>query len=194
MGRKVLQKQKSHARILDEAAAVMRQQGCQGISVADLMQRAGLTHGGFYNHFRTRDDLVAETVDRMFRDSLGLREKCLSRRDIAKGLSLLIDVYLSEGTKDAPQRGCPLPALASEAPRMPADARTRFSAGIENFLREMTRAFEALGRPQPARLAASVLGEMVGAMSLARAVADEEAGKEILRSSRQLLKDRLDLD
>ncbi len=186
-------KERTHARILEEAASAMRLHGADGISVAGLMKRAGLTHGGFYAHFASRDALVLDAVDRMLLDSRSLVEASLGGRDAADGLAALIDAYLSERVRNAPERGCPLPGLTGEAPRMPAAARARFNEGVEHFQRTLATAFVALAKPEPDVLARSVLAEMVGAMSLARAASDEAASNEILRSSRQLLKERLGL-
>jgi TetR/AcrR family transcriptional repressor of nem operon len=193
MVRKSTHKERTHARILDEAARAMRLFGSDGISVAKLMKRAGLTHGGFYAHFASRDDLVTHAVGRMFQDSRVMVDTSLSASDAAKGVSQLIDAYLSEEVRRSPDLGCPLPGLAGEAPRMPSAARARFNQGIQYFQRTLATAFEALGKPESMALASSVLAEMVGAMSLARAASDKEAGNEILRSSRRHLKKRLSL-
>jgi TetR/AcrR family transcriptional regulator, transcriptional repressor for nem operon len=186
-------KERTHARILDEAASAMRLHGPDGISVATLMKRAGLTHGGFYAHFPSRDALVTEAIDRMFQDSRLMLEARLTRREAVDGVSELIDWYLSEAIRNAPEQGCPLPALSGGASRMSTEARARFNQGVAFFQRALAAAFEALGMSEPEMTARSVLAEMVGAMSLARAASDEAASNEILRSSRRLLKDRLGL-
>jgi len=193
MAETLTHKERTHARILDEAASAMRLYGADGISVAKLMKRAGLTHGGFYAHFASRDALVADAVERMLQDNRSLVETSLSTRDAAKGVSALIDAYLSERVKNAPERACPFPALAGEAVRMPAAARARFNEGVAHFQRMLAAAFEALGKGEPQALASSVLAEMVGAMALARAASDED-GNDILASSRRLLMERLGLN
>lgn len=186
-------KERTHARILDEAAAAMRLDGPDGISVAALMKRAGLTHGGFYAHFPSRDALVTEAIERMFQDSRRILDDRLTQREAAEGVAGLIDWYLSEAIRSAPDQGCPLPALSGGAARMPEAARGRFNQGVAYFQRALATAFDALGLPEPEMTARSVLAELVGAMALARAASDEAAGNEILRSSRQLLKTRLGL-
>jgi TetR/AcrR family transcriptional repressor of nem operon len=186
------QKERTRARILDEAAKAMRANGPDGIGVANLMKRAGLTHGGFYAHFENRDDLVAHAVDRMFQDSSGMLERHLGQTDAATGLAALIDYYLSDGLRRAVDRGCPLPGLSGEARRMPDAARERFGAGIDRFRAALEQAIAALGRPDPAALASSVLAEMVGAMAMARAVG-EDSGEAILAMSRDQVKRRLEL-
>ena len=132
---KLSHKEKTRARILDEAAKALRASGTEGISVAALMKRAGLTHGGFYAHFASRDDLVAHAIDRMFQDSGRMLQRFLGASPDARGLSALIDYYLSDETMRALDRGCPLPGLSGEVSRMPQAARTRFEQGVIAFQR-----------------------------------------------------------
>jgi len=185
-------KERTRARILDEAAKAMREHGSSGIGVAALMKRAGLTHGGFYAHFKDRDDLVAHAVDRMFRDSSAMLTQHLGHGEAATGLSSLIDYYLSETARKRIDGGCPLPSLTGEASRMPDVARDRFAVGITGFQAALAHSLAKLGLPEPMKLAASVLAEMVGAMTLARAL-DDEAAKASLEASRARLKHRIGL-
>ena len=187
------QKERTRARILDEAAKAMREHGSDGIGVAALMKRAGLTHGGFYAHFRDRDDLVAHAVDRMFDDSGRMLDRHLGRQDAGEGLRGLINYYLSDEMRVAADRGCPLPGLSGEAARMPAGARARFESGIARFKAALQGAMEALQLPEPDILASSVLAEMVGAMALARAMGDNDEARTLLRASQEQLTRRLGL-
>lgn len=186
-------KERTRARILDEAASAMRTHGPGGIGVAALMKRAGLTHGGFYAHFSSRDDLVAHAVDRMFADSSGMLARHLDGAEPKAGLSALIDHYVSDRARLAPERGCPIPGLAGEAGRMPTAARARFEAGIVAFRARMAAVLAAMGRPDADSLASSALAEMSGAVAMARAMTDDAIASEILARSRQQLKQRLGL-
>jgi TetR/AcrR family transcriptional repressor of nem operon len=186
-------KERTRARILDEAAKAMRAQGSEGIGVAALMKRAGLTHGGFYAHFENRDDLVAHAVARMFEDSDRMLSRTLGNEDAAEGLAALIDYYLSDRARAHVEQGCPLPALSGEAGRMPPAARERFGQGAARFRAAIEHALTTLGADQPASLAASVLAEMVGAMALARAVQDGAQAADILRASREQIRRRVGL-
>lgn len=186
-------KDRTRARILDEAAKAMRESGTEGIGVAALMKRAGLTQGGFYAHFASRDDLVAHAVERMFEDSRALLARCMAEADPALGLSMLIDRYLSDGARKAPERTCPIPSLAGEAGRLPGPARTRFMAGVEGFERVLAERLAEMGKAEPAALAQSMLAEMVGAMALARAMEDEDRASMMLADARGRIKARLDL-
>jgi TetR/AcrR family transcriptional repressor of nem operon len=192
MADKSAHKERTKARILDEAAQALRARGTEGVSVAALMKRAGLTHGGFYAHFSSRDDLVAHAVGRMFQDSARMLDHFLAEPD-ADGLKGLIDHYLSEQALDAPERNCPLPALSGEVPRMPPAARQRFEIGTDAFRMAIVRALRAMGRDDAEPLGASVLAELVGAMALARSNSDRATALKLLASSRDSLKARLDL-
>ncbi|MBE9606224.1 TetR/AcrR family transcriptional regulator [Acetobacteraceae bacterium H6797] len=194
MADKLSHKERTRARILDEAARAIREYGSEGIGVATLMKRAGLTHGGFYAHFENRDDLVAHALDRMRLDSREMLARYLGERDAAEGLSALIDYYLSDQTRKLVDQGCPLPALTQEARRLPAAARDQVEGGIRNFRGQLEAAFTRLGLENPSTMAASVLSEMVGAMTLARALNDESEASDLLRSSRLELKRRLGID
>ena len=193
MADKTAHKAKTRARILDEAAMAMRARGSDGIGVSELMKRAGLTHGGFYAHFESRDDLVAHAVDRMFQDSAAMVARYLGDAPDGAGLAGLIDFYLSEFAMRAADRGCPLPALTGEAARMPEAARARFEKGVAGFRAAIARALTAMGKPDAETLAASVLAELVGTMALARSFADEATGAEMLAAARKALKERLGL-
>ena len=186
-------KERTRARILEEAAREMRLSGTDGIGVTPLMKRVGLTQGGFYAHFASRDDLVAHAIDRMFEDSRALIGRYLDGKEPAEGLTLLIDNYLSDRARLAPERTCPIPSLSSEAARLPDAARARFAAGVARFQRAIADRLDALGKPDPQALAASIMAEMVGAMTLARALEIEGDESAILAASRERLKARLEL-
>ncbi|MEK7456329.1 MAG: TetR/AcrR family transcriptional regulator [Pseudomonadota bacterium] len=191
MADKSAHKAKIRARILDEAAGAIRVQGVQGVSVADLMKRAGLTHGGFYAYFSSRDDLVAQAVDRMFEDNRAMLSRFLENS--APDLGGLIDYYLSDGAYHMIERACPIPPLAGEVSRMPGAVRDRFEQGISRFRDALAGAFEILGYPQSEALASSVLAELVGSVTLARSMAQETAALAYLEASRLRLKARLGL-
>jgi TetR/AcrR family transcriptional repressor of nem operon len=193
MAEKVSHKAKTRARILDEAAKALRSGGTSGISVAALMKRAGLTHGGFYAHFASRDDLVAHAIDRMFEDSGRMLDRFLGASPGATGLADLIDHYLSERAMQTLDRGCPLPGLSGEVMRMPEAARARFEQGITTFQAALTAALSAMSVAEPDVQARSVLSEMVGALMLARAMSDTDAARSHLAAARQSLKQRLGL-
>lgn len=186
MADKSAHKARVRERILDEAAAALRAGGTEGLSVANLMKRAGLTHGGFYAHFENRDDLVTHAIDRMFQDSAGMIQRFLGESDDLDGL---INFYLSEQAMRRHDRGCPLPWLAGEAPRMPEAARARFQAGIAAMEQALAGALIRRGRDsgEAGLLATSLVAEMVGAMALARAYGDGPKALATLAAARQAI-------
>jgi TetR/AcrR family transcriptional repressor of nem operon len=187
-------KERTRARIIEEAAKAMRQYGPEGIGVAALMKRAGLTHGGFYAHFENRDDLVAQAIRQMFQDDYArMQARLAGVKDPAGRLAAFIDNYLSDRARLSVDRACPLPTLTGEAARMPQAARERFDEGIEGFRSTVRDAIAATGAKDPDELASSVAAEMVGAMALARATRDDAKASELLARSREQLKRRLGL-
>ncbi|MBP2195218.1 TetR/AcrR family transcriptional regulator [Pantoea cypripedii] len=191
---KLSHKARTRQRILDEAAKVMRECGTESIGVASLMKRVGLTHGGFYAHFASRDVLVEAVIAQMFADSAQRLAAIVQIEDPAQRLNQLIDNYLSDVHRVTPGEGCPLPALASEMAHLPLEARTLFSQRREVVRQRLAKPLQELGNPQADRLAASILAEMVGAMALARACPDDTEASQILAASRQSVKQRAGLE
>jgi len=191
-------KQKTRERVLKEAAKAIRADGPHRIAVAGVMAKAGLTHGGFYAHFGSKDDLIAAAIDTMF----GEAKTRFGRDGVGSGaaggpeakLIRYIDFYLSAEHRDARTTGCPLPALAADLPRLAPASQARYGQGVAALTALISDALEALGRAEPQSLASSVLSEMVGALSLARAVADAGQSDRILDASRTALKRRLGLE
>ncbi|QKJ88733.1 TetR family transcriptional regulator [Paramixta manurensis] len=185
-------KARTRQRILAEAAVAMREQGTEGIGVAALMKRAGLTHGGFYAHFASRDDLVANVIAYIFEQTLEKLRSSL-QSDTAEGLSQFIDAYLSMAVRNAPGESCPLPALSGEAARLSRTARDNFANGVTQMQALLAKCLTTLRLPQPDVLAVSMLSEMIGAMALARACPHEQHAEHILLVSRQSIKHRVGL-
>src|SRR6185437_1082282 len=157
------------------------------------MAKAGLTHGGFYAHFKSKDELVTQAIARMFEDSRALLMSRTEGRTPGDGLANYIDAYLSEAHRDRTGHGCPLPCLSGELSRMPKAAREAFAAGAEELTELIAGLLERMGMAEPELAASSVISEMVGAMALARAVPDRSRSSQILKASREALKARLRL-
>jgi TetR/AcrR family transcriptional regulator, transcriptional repressor for nem operon len=184
-------KARTRARLLQEAAATLRAVGPNGIGIAGLMAKVGLTHGGFYAHFKSKDDLVAAAVDGMFGDSRAMFESRTQGHTPADGLARYIDAYLSAQHRDRTDHGCPLPCLSGELARLPGPARDRFAQGASGLARQIAGLLEKLGTPDAEPAAVSMVSEMVGALALARVEPDRDQSDRILRASREGLKRRL---
>jgi TetR/AcrR family transcriptional regulator, transcriptional repressor for nem operon len=186
-------KEKTRQRVLSEAAAAIRAVGPDRIGVAGLMAKAGLTHGAFYAHFESKDDLVAQAISQMFDESY---QRFLARTehpDPAIAIERFIDSYLSTRHRDHPDHGCPLPSLSGELARLPAPARANFTAGLNLLTSSMAKRISELGRTDANTLASSVVAEMVGALALSRAVAKPSESDAILDASRRSIKVRIGL-
>jgi TetR/AcrR family transcriptional repressor of nem operon len=184
------EKTKTHKRIVALASRRFREQGLAGIGIADLMNEAGLTVGGFYKHFNSRDALVAEAV------GLAL-ELWKNQMDAAASngppvtYESLIDEYLSETHRDHPGAGCPVGALAGDLAR--SDKRTR--ALVSRKIRENIELLVALIRQAKETEEGHARSQailtycaLVGAIGMARAVSDEELSREILKTVAKRLK------
>jgi TetR/AcrR family transcriptional repressor of nem operon len=188
-------KDETRKRVLKAAARAIREEGPFKVGVAAVMSRAGLTHGGFYAHFASREDMVAEGVGRMFEEARqGLDREIHPGRSPSEALAAYIDFYLSAEHRDTRTAGCPLPFLAADAPRLPDAARERYARGVAHLTERLADRLAALGRPDARDEARSMLAEMVGALSLARADPDRARSDAILATSRAALKARFNLE
>ncbi|OQP30959.1 TetR/AcrR family transcriptional regulator [Pantoea latae] len=183
-------KARTRQRILEEAARVMRESGTESIGVAALMKRVGLTHGGFYAHFDSREALVEAVIAEMFTDSAQRMKSLWQQPDPAERLSALIDYYLSETHRDCRAEGCPVPALVSEVSHLPDEAKAIFTQGVSSMLKRLSELLAELGHRDAETLASSLLAEMVGALALARACPDKALSAAMLARSRQAIMQR----
>jgi TetR/AcrR family transcriptional repressor of nem operon len=187
-------KQKTRAKVLSVAARAIRADGPDRIGVAAIMAEAGLTHGGFYAHFASKEDLIAEAIGQMFLESQVKMEAHVAGKAGKAALEAYINFYFSRAHRDGRDSGCPLPALSADLPRLPDRARQRFGEGVEGMRRRLAGWLSEIGKAAPEALATSTLAEMVGAVTLARAVADRGQSDAMLKISRAALRARLGLD
>lgn len=176
----------THERILDTAARVIRRAGFQGVGVADIMKEAGLTHGGFYAHFASRDALLAEALAHAGRQSAERIAKGKATRE-ARGASpfrALVEGYLSERHLSGTENGCAVAALASEMPRQSPDVRTAAAQRVRGLI-ELVKA--SLPTGVDIAQAPAIASQMVGALQLARALGDNAEGKALLAANRSAL-------
>lgn len=186
-------KQKTRQRVLQEAAKAIREDGPERVAVAAVMAKAGLTHGGFYAHFASKDDLVAAAICEMFEDARGRFLRSTEGFSPEAGMIRYIDFYLSPGHRDARSTGCPITALAADLPRLDGAARDIYGQGVARLTDRLIGQLSRLNLPDPAGLGHSVVAELVGALSLARATPDIAQSDRILEASRTALKHRLGL-
>jgi TetR/AcrR family transcriptional repressor of nem operon len=182
---KQVRRQMSHERILDAAARAVCRDGYAGVGVAHVMKEAGLTHGGFYAHFASRDALLAQALEHAGKRSIGrLRERL--RAGAADGVSplrALIEVYLSEAHTQDLDNGCPVAALGADLRRGEPELRVMAARRVQQ-LADVVR--EALGPGMPAGAALVVASTLVGAIQMAR-VLDGEQRAAVLHNCRDTL-------
>jgi TetR/AcrR family transcriptional regulator, transcriptional repressor for nem operon len=188
--------QRNRARILSAAGRRLREVGLDGAGIDEIMSAAGLTHGGFYNHFTSKDALVLEAVQQAFTEALDAEAAVMARATTAPraALTRMVNSYLSAKHRDEVGAGCPAPALAGDAARQGAELQEIFGEGIEGYLSSITSALlaeaEREGMVLPKRdaraEAIAILSELVGALVLSRAVvkARPRLSNEILRANR----------
>jgi TetR/AcrR family transcriptional repressor of nem operon len=169
--------QKNHERIVQIASELFRERGFDGVGVAELMECAGLTHGGFYNHFRSKDNLIAEATAKGFEEIAELYAD--------QGTLDAIELYISREHRDSRGQGCPAAALSCEVARQSDQTKTVFAAGIENRLRKVGDELGHYFGVEARAKAISIVAQAVGAIILSRACPDDSAlAEEILEVCR----------
>ena len=179
------------AGIVDSAARLYREKGLSGVGVAEITRDAGLTHGGLYRHFASKDALAREACLRAFEWTItpldGLEQD--SEASSSARLQAMVDSYLSTSHRDHPGEGCPAAALATDAARAGPEMSEVFAQGVERNIQRFMRVLE--GEPAPKRARTMVmLSSMVGALALARATAagNPALSAEILQTLRDHLR------
>jgi TetR/AcrR family transcriptional repressor of nem operon len=185
MGHSKANKANTHARLVEAAAARFKERGVDGISLSDLMKELKLTHGGFYRHFDSRDELVTEALElALTQTGQAMRERLF---DGGKAnLAAFVDFYLDEAHRDQRAAGCAVAALAGDAPRKSPDVQAQFRQHIERNLETLSDALRGGGSTDDARATAIlVLSALYGALIMARAVGDSPLSSEVLRTVRK---------
>jgi AcrR family transcriptional regulator len=191
MTTKPSRKEITHDRILDVAARAIRRTGYDGVGVAEVMKEAGLTHGGFYAHFESREALLAEAIERAGRDSSAVMVQRIAARQAkgASALRALVEAYLSDAHLQSLDSGCPVAALGSEMARQSAMVRESSSLRVQGLFKLVQSALPVGTDAGRAMVLASTL---VGALQLARGLDDAKQAKALLAASRQALIEQYD--
>ncbi|CAN5907562.1 TetR family transcriptional regulator [soil metagenome] len=169
------QAQQNHDRVVTTAAKLFRERGFDGVAVGDLMKAAGFTHGGFYNHFKSKDELSAQALDQAFR-------QMDDHRAAVENLDDLISQYLSEAARRAPGRTCPAAALGGDVARQGEPVKQVFAEGFERMVASMAQRLPE--GPEARAQAIALLARMAGALALARAMPEgSDLGREVLAAA-----------
>lgn len=180
-----VQAEENHQKIITEASYLFREYGFDGIGLKDLMRAAGLTQGGFYKQFESKEDLVAQATERALAASTARWARVVG--DDTDSLSALAAFYLSAAHRDRRRDGCPLAALSSDAARRTPALREAFEAGIRNHLEFLDARIESDEGEQPSAQALVALSLMVGALTLSRSVNDADLSAAFLASAKEHL-------
>ena len=176
--------QETHDRIVRKASVRLREKGAHGIGVADLMKEAGLTHGGFYAHFDSREALVMEAFAYAMDRSMEHWRKLTDEATPEKRLALVAESYLSTLHRDNPGTGCSIPALGAEIARESPKARKAFAGKLDEMIEQLADYIPNLPRKAARKQAIATLATMAGTMLLARIAGASELSDEVLKAGR----------
>jgi TetR/AcrR family transcriptional regulator, transcriptional repressor for nem operon len=167
-------------RIIESAGELFREKGFDGVGVADIMKQAGLTHGGFYGHFASKDDLAATVVS-----AAALKNARLWDPGGPEPLTAFLAAYLTPKHRDYPGAGCALAALGGDVAREPKPVREAFTAAVRDKLGKLAAMIPGRNKATQRRKALATMAGVVGALTLARAVADPALSDEFLSAAIQ---------
>jgi TetR/AcrR family transcriptional repressor of nem operon len=177
----------THARIVKKASVRLREKGAHGVGVADLMKEAGLTHGGFYAHFDSREALVIEAfADAMDRSTERWR-KLAEQTPPEKRLATIVGTYLTPLHRDDPGHGCAVPTLGAEIARESPKTRKAFAAKLEQMIDMLAAQIPELPHKAARKQAMAVIATLMGTLVLARVAGNGDFSDEILGAGREAL-------
>jgi TetR/AcrR family transcriptional repressor of nem operon len=178
-------KQETHARIVRKASVRLREKGAHGVGVADLMKEAGLTHGGFYAHFDSREALVIEAFAYAMDRSIEHWRKTVEHLPPEKRLSAIVESYLTTIHRDDPGRGCAVPTLGTEIAREGPKARRAFAAKLDQMIDFIADQIPDVPRKAARKQASATLATMMGTLVLSRIAGNGEFSEDILSAGRE---------
>ncbi|ORV88826.1 TetR family transcriptional regulator [Mycolicibacterium iranicum] len=196
------QKERNRERILAAAGQAFRARGIDGVGIDELMKTAGMTHGGFYNHFSSKEELALQVLNQGFTASLGSVDDLIGAhpRSSRAALNAIIDSYLSTYHRDHPEAGCASAALAVDTGRHGLQAQNEYRRGLHGYLTAITALLRGSAKQTDAKLdarrardqAIALFSQLVGAQIIARAIAraDPELSDEVLAANSRELKRR----
>ena len=178
-------KQETHDRIVKKASVRLREKGAHGIGVADLMKEAGLTHGGFYAHFDSRDALVIEAFNYAMERSTERWRKLAEGIPPDKRFASIVEAYLTPLHRDDPGHGCAITSLGAEIARESPRTRKAFAAKIEDMIDMMSDHLPDVPRKTARKHAIAALATMMGTLVLSRIAGSGEFSDEVLAAGRE---------
>src|SRR5262245_1993905 len=184
-------KEQTRDRILRAAARAIRKHGYEGVGVAQVMKEAGLTHGGFYAHFASRDALLAAAAEQAGVESAQAFAGALAKARPGEELMALVDTYLADNHVSAAEQGlgCAIAAAGSDVPRQCPEVRRAVGRRIKDLIGLVERQLPDWGKEAAHEKAMGVVATLIGSLILARAIDDAQLSKAIRKSARRLVRD-----
>ena len=180
----------NHRLVIEHSAKLIRERGIGGVSVADLMESAGLTHGGFYGHFDSKEQLVAQAFSHAFELSVERwNTRLAAERTAGDGFHAIVEGFVSTRNRDNPGTSCPTVALVGDVAREPSTSpvRSAYRDGVKQLLQILQATHPGGESPGNRRRTLAQFAMMVGAVALARATVGDPVSEEFLSSAREAL-------
>ena len=176
-----------HRKIVADASRRVRAEGLTGAAVSAVMRDAGLTHGGFYKHFRSKGDLVMESLQEAFRETAKRLAQAAEQSQPGTAWKAIVRAYLGPGHCDHPERGCPLAAMAPELARGGKQMRARVLAEMTSYKDQMLRFMPGRRVADKERAFFVIFSTMIGAVEMARIMPDRVTKERVLGNARAFL-------
>jgi TetR/AcrR family transcriptional regulator, transcriptional repressor for nem operon len=176
-----------HRKIVKDASQRLRTEGLNGAAVVAVMHDTGLTHGGFYKHFGSKDELLLESLREAFREIGDHLARAAEQSQPEAGWKAIVKTYLSPEYCNHPERGCPLTALASELARVGKRMRGRILVELVNYKSRMLPFMPGQRTSDKERAFFAIFSTLVGAVEIARLLPDRVAQEKVLASARDFL-------
>jgi TetR/AcrR family transcriptional repressor of nem operon len=176
-----------HQKIVEEASRRVRAEGMNGAAVSAVMRDIGLTHGGFYKHFGTKDDLLVESLSKAFREIADILVGAAEQSPPGEAWKAIVNTYLRPELCEHPDRGCPLTALAPELARAEEGMKPRIVAELVNYKSQMLPFMPGRRTVDKERAFFAIFSTMIGAVEIARMLPDPAVRQKVLGSARDFL-------
>jgi TetR/AcrR family transcriptional repressor of nem operon len=178
-------KERTRKQILEAATRAFRAKGLRGTSIPQLMGQVDLTHGGFYAHFNSKEDLIAEACAQGLIKAAERLTASIGKTSSGETLQAIVNAYLSPEHRDNPAGGCVIPSLAGELCRESDEVRQAFTHALERYVAQLALLIPASSKPTPEGAVLALVAGMAGGILLARAVDDPTLSDRILRACRE---------
>lgn len=180
-------KLETHRKIVRDASRRVRAEGLNGAAVSAVMKDAGLTHGGFYKHFGSKDDLLLESVREGFRETEDMLVRAAQQSPPGEAWKSVVKTYLSTELCDHPERGCPLAALSPELARADKKMKPQIAAELVNYKSRMLPFMPGQRAADKERSFFAIFSTMIGAVQIARLLPDRAMREKVLANARDFL-------